>query len=269
MQSVNEFHEQQDSFKVIFNDALQKVKYDASGQQVTFKKAKDDAAILAMFEGTNNELYFKELIENCDKTTVTIPMIEKAERLVQKVKDHPVTGMYANCYNGQDDGLIEVHNELPILFDIGELKCKCLPDKLIINHGESVVEPLDWKTTWVASESIEGVYTKYGYYLQAAFYNLGIKEWMKQNNLGNYTLEPIKFVFCDTGGFSDPFILKLSQDDLERSMRGFKIRGYRYKGVERLLEELQHHLSTGNWTSSYEEYKNKSVISLNLQYGSR
>jgi hypothetical protein len=92
---------------------------------------------------------------------------------------------------------------------------------------------------------------------------------MKQNNLGNYTLEPIKFVFCDTGGFSDPFILKLSQDDLERSMRGFKIRGYRYKGVERLLEELQHHLSTGNWTSSYEEYKNKSVISLNLQYGSR
>lgn len=267
MQSVNEFYEQQDNFKTIFADALQRVKFDASGEQVAFKKVKTDEAILELFEGTNNELYFKELIENCQKTTITLPMIEKAERLVQKVKDHPVTGMYANCYNGQDDGLIEVHSELPIMFDIGELKCKCLPDKLIINHSEKIVESIDWKTTWQSSDTIEGVYTKYGYYLQAGFYNVGIKEWMKQNKIEHYKLEPMKFVFCDSGGFNDPFILKLSNDDVERAMRGFKIRGYRYKGVNRLLEELTHHLDTGVWSSSYEEYKNKSVIPLKLAYG--
>lgn len=269
MQSVNEFHEQTDSFKVIFADALQRVKYDASGVQVAFKKAKDDEAILGMFEGTNNELYFKELIENAHKTTITIPMIEKAERLVQKVKEHPVTGMYANCYNGQDDGIIEVHNELPILFDIGELKCKCLPDKLIINHSEETVEPIDWKSTWMSSESIEGIYIKYRYYLQATFYNIGIREWMKEKGLEKYKLSPMSFIFCDTGGFCDPFVLKLSQDDIDRGMRGFKLRSYRYKGVSQLLQELSWHLETGIWSQSYYEAQNKSIIKLKLPYGSR
>lgn len=274
IKSLNEFNEQQDSFKVIFSDAVQKVKYDYEGNEVAFKK-KDEAKILELFEGTNAEMYYNEQIKQAfGKTIVSISQIEQAERLVQKIKESPVTGPVVNQKTEWLDEVreikgIEVYNELPILFDIDDVPCRSMPDKMIVSHICRRITPWDYKCSWQSSDSIEGVYLKYGYYIQSGLYDLAIRSWAEEHGIGDYEIDPMHFIFLDTGGFNEPFILKLSKDDIDRAMRGFKVRSYKYKGIYELMNEIAHHLSTGNWIQSYQEYKNKGIIPLQLPYGSR
>ncbi len=180
MQSLNEFNEQQDNFKMIFSDAVRRVKYDFNGEEIAFKK-KDEAKILEMFEGTNAELYYKEqTIDAFGKIIVSIPQIEQAERLVQKIKENSVTERYVNQQTEwldevRDIKAIEIYNELPILFNYMEIPCKILPDKLKIDHVNKTIEPIDWKCSSWDNESPEGSYLKYAYYIQAALYDTGIE----------------------------------------------------------------------------------------------
>ncbi len=76
-------------------------------------------------------------------------------------------------------------------------------------------------------------------------------------------------MFIDTAGFNSPCILIVSQDDLDRSRRGFKIRGNRYRGVVELIEDIAFHLETGMWNTSKALYETKGVHKLQLQYGTR
>lgn len=272
LKSMNEFNEQQDSFKVIFSDAVQKVKYDYEGNEIAFKK-KDETKILEMFEGTDAELYYKEMLECIGKMIVSIPVIEKAERLVQKLRENPVTEYYVQVKSIWMDEVrqikgADVFNELPILFDIDDVPYKSLVDKLIVNHISRKITIIDWKTSW-DNESPEGSYTKHGYYIQAALYDSAVRKWAIEHELSNYEVEPIKFIFVDTTGFNSPVELQLTQDDINRANRGFKIRGFAYRGLHELQDDLTWHVSTGIWQSSKKLYENKGVHKLNLQYGLR
>lgn len=264
LKSMNEFNEQQDSFKVIFSDAVQKVKYDYEGNEVAFKK-KDETKILEMFEGTDAELYYKEMLECIGKMIVSISVIEKAERLVQKLRENPVTEYYAS---NNIKGNIETFSELPILFELDGVPYKSLVDKLIVNHISRKIIIIDWKTSW-DNESPEGSYTKHGYYIQAALYDSAVRKWATEHELSNYEVEPIKFIFVDTTGFNSPVELQLTQDDINRANRGFKIRGFAYRGLNELQDDLAWHVSTGIWQSSKKLYENKGVHKLNLSYGLR
>jgi len=226
-----------------------------------------------MFEGTDAELYYKEMMECVGKMIVSVPVIEKAERLVQKLRENPITESFVNTKEQWLDELrgmkaIDVFNELPILFDIDDVPYKCLPDRLVVNHISKTITIYDWKTSW-DNESPESSYTKHGYYLQAALYGYGVKKWAEEHEMGDYVVEPIKFVFIDTTGFNLPVILELSQDDINRANRGFKIRGFAYRGLNELQDDLAWHINMGIWNTSKKLYESKGIHKLNLQYGLR
>lgn len=273
LQSMNEFNEQQDSFKIIFSDAVNRTKYNFNQEEVEFK-GKDEKKILEMFDGSDAEMYFKEMLECVGKTIVTVPQIEQAEKLVSKVKESNVTGKIVNQQNEWFDEVrkikaVEVWNELPIIFEIDGVQCRSMPDKIIVNHLSRKISMYDYKCSWQTSDTIENVYLKLGYYIQAAMYDMSLQSWSKEHGLGDYQIEGMQFIFLDTSAFNDPFILKVSRDDIERATRGFKVRSYRYKGLAELMHEIAHHLETGNWKQSYTEYKNSGIIPLQLPYGSR
>lgn len=255
---------QQDSFPVIFADAFHRTKYDFDGvTEIAFKK-KEQEKVLAMFEA-DGQLYYDELLRVVGKTVVSIATIDNAERLVNKLKSHEYTRELANVTT---EGDIEVFNELPILFEVGDVPFKSMIDKIIIRHSEKTIEPIDWKCSWDA-EDPERAYTKYGYYIQAAMYNKALNVWKKEHNLDDYKVLPLKFVFIDTQGWCDPVILELTADDIDRGTRGFTLRGYRYAGLEPLIEEIQWCLSEGTFTTTRELKKKNGRFRLALKYGSR
>jgi len=99
---------QQDSFPTLFADAVQRTKYSFEGEEIAFMK-KDEAKILSMFEA-DGQLYYDELLNTVGKTVVSIPTIDQAEKLVNRLKAHPYTAELANLQSGTD---VECFNELP------------------------------------------------------------------------------------------------------------------------------------------------------------
>jgi len=249
-----------EKFEILFTDAVQEVKYDVTGKEVAFK-GKDLDKIVGMFEG-DAEIYYKELLQTIGKSVVTVNLVTKAEQIVQKLQGHSYTYQYANARSAQG---IDVFNELTILFEIDSVPYKSMLDKVIVNHDAKTIEPLDFKTSW-NSEEPQGSYLKFGYYLQAALYDYALSQWVKEHNLENYTIVPMKFIFCDTSGFADPVVLGLSQDDLIAGWNGFKLRGYEYRGLKELMSDIAWHVDTGNWATSKTIYDAKGYIQLALNY---
>lgn len=263
VKTIDENGVQQDNFSVIFGDAFLKVKYAYDGEEIAFKK-KDVDKVLQMFQETG-ELYYKERLEAIGKTVVSMSQIEQAERLVQKIKEHPYTYNIANAKTG--DG-IEVYNEFPILFDIEGVECKAMPDKLVVDHINKIIKTYDFKTSWDVFDA-NYMYLKHHYYIQLAIYYSAVLHYKQVNQLTGYTIEPLTFIFIDTTNFLDPILLQPSLDDVERAIRGFSYRGIKYEGVKDIMDEIAYCISTGCWTTTKELKENKGVQKLKIAYGTR
>jgi len=269
LQSIDENGMQKDKFEVIFEDAVQRTKYDYNGNEVMFK-GKGVDKILALFQEQGEDVYQQKLAAT-GKTVVSAQQIEQGEKLVEKLKAHPYTREYANAETTNE---ITVFNELPILCTINGIEYKGMPDRMIIDHTKKVVKTIDWKSAHSVDEAaynggVVGQYLSYGYYIQAALYKLLIEHWCKENEMEDYTVEPMTFIYIDTRGFMDPVVLPLSQDDIDRAWRGFTVSGRVYHGLEYLLREIVWCNETSKWGSNSELDKNNGVTRINIRYGSR
>lgn len=253
-----------ENFETIFMDAVQATKYDHDMKEINFK-GKDMQKILALFVDSDAEIYYKEKLDAIGKMVVSVSTITKAEQIVEKLRGHSYTHEIANCRTG---GKLKVFHELAILYSIAGVEYKSLVDKLIIDDEVKTIQPIDWKTSW-DNEEPDRAYLKFGYYLQGAMYDLAVKYWAKENGYADYTILPMKFIFCDTSGWADPVVLTLTTDDIERSVRGFKIRGYRYRGLQELMQDIAWHQESGNWATSKAIFDRGGDMKLNLAYGSK
>ena len=204
-------------------------------------------------------------MENIGKTVVSTATIESAERIVEKIKAHPYTAGIANL---DTSDTVEVFNELPILFTLDGVEYKAMIDKIVVNHQAKSIQTYDWKTSWDLT-NVQFAFLKYGYYLQSIMYHHAVLNWALENDLSDYNVTPMTFVFCDTQGFADPVLLELSTDDLNRFDRGFTYRGLHYNGLQYLREEIQHCLETGRWGTTRELERNNGKMKLKLRYGSQ
>jgi hypothetical protein len=138
-------------------------------------------------------------------------------------------------------------------------------DKIIIRHDVKIIEPIDFKTTW-DNEDPQRAYLKFGYYLQAALYNYALEQWAKHHNLIDYKVLPMIYIFCDTSGFADPVLLDLSANDIIKGWEGFTLRGYTYCGLKELMRDIAWHNESGNWATSWQIFRNKGRVLLDLDY---
>lgn len=249
-----------EKFEVLFTDAVQEVKYDAAGNEIAFKK-KDLDKIVTIFEG-DAEIYYKELLLTIGKSVVTVNLVSKAEQIVEKLRGHSYTYEYVNARTEKG---IDVFNELPILFEVDGVPYKSMLDKVIIDHSTKTIKVLDFKTSW-SSEEPQYSYLKFGYYLQAALYDYALEQWAKEHNLSNYKIEPMVYIFCDTSGFADPVVLQLSDKDISAGWNGFKIRGYEYRGLRDIMNDIAWHVETTNWSTSKAIFDAKGHIHTGLNY---
>lgn len=265
--SVNESGEVTRDVEDMLEEAYNKLKFDANGNIVDFKK---DSFIKAKekFFGTNLELYYRQLRESHGKDVIDSVTVDNALRVIEELKSNSFT---SSIINATDDEEITVYNQFPIVGKLNSLlgssrqgedvEAKCLVDKLIINHSTKYIDVYDLKTVWDNEGEFISNYFKYKYYIQAALYMYLIMEWKAtQPSLNNYIVNFPYFIAADSSNYKNPLIYMTSRENFEQGMRGFTIRGKYYPGVIKAVTDMLWHKRTGIWNISRENYENSGIV---------
>lgn len=254
-------------FSELFQEATEALK-----AQDKFK-GKDNAKILDLFlSDASAESYYLEYRTNLGKTIVPMSVVSYAQKLVDDVLN---SGFEAgNILRQENSADIEVHNQLMIFCDLAELMgfsddvsipFKMMLDKVVIDHITKTIYKYDLKTTW-ENEDFEYNFLKNKYYLQLGVYDLGFETWIQTQRpeLRSYEINALSFIALDSKGVTDAIVYTTDKEWSQMAVQGFTTRtGRKYKGVKQLIEEIHHHLATGNWKISSENHKTNGVAVLN------
>lgn len=247
------------SFETRFSEAVLRIQQDGK------YKGKDEDKILEDFEKNGFE-YFETLCENLGKTVVDTSLVDKALNVGNKLKHDIFT---RDIFSGND--MLEYITHVVIVWneDVGKGKkitCKAEVDMLFIDHEKKIIMPKDLKTTY-DNESFDYMYIKNGYYLQNAFYNKAVKEWAKMNDMEDYIVLPMSFVVGDTSmNNRRPLVYHTSEQDVEKGMKGFSLRGNWYRGIEELINEIVWCEEHDMWDCSKETYEKDGQMQLSIKY---
>lgn len=182
--------------------------------------------------------YWNELVNSRGKTILSLDEYNKILDIVDSFKTNEFTKQYF-IENSEN---IEVLNQLPIYFTYEGVKMKSLLDKVIINHLDKTIQPLDIKTT--------GDYTKYflksikrnNYGIQAATYMIAIEDYAIKNNLLDYTILPFKFIVESTIVVGEPMVYTIPPLTLSAYTEGRKSEDcdtFNIIGLKQLIERYK------------------------------
>lgn len=219
------------------------------------------ATVKKKFQSPENQYYFTFLRDSKGKVVVSKDESDQAAVVAFALKTDPYTQEYLNI--PKDNPLIEVHDQVDLEW-VGYkgYTIRGIIDRLIIDHGNQRVIPIDIKTTSSSIFDFRKSYLKYGYYRQGAIYTDGIKQSIELLPEG-YTLENFRFIVADMAMRLPPAIFEMSDTDIYVGRSGGLWPGTdrAVKGYENLIDELQHYQSTQQWTHPIDY--NKGAILLN------
>lgn len=245
------------SFSTRFEEAFDKLQ-----SQDKFKGKKVEWA-LEQFRNSDEEIYFQECLDSIGKYVVDQSMLEKAKSTVEMViQDENVNWLF--------NGAIDLDNlgKTVIEFEYLGMECKCEIDDLSIDHLNKKIIITEIKTSYDIEDSFEYTYLKRRYDLAAAFYYIAVNQEFKGNQgLSDYNIE-FQFLAVDTSKERlRPLIYKLSKDDINKAIYGFRLKtGHYYKGLSELIEEIKWSSDKNQWSISKIAYEQNSILNLNINY---
>ncbi len=236
---------------------LCKLAYDDSGYKIKFE------TVVKNFEGSDAELYYRQLRETRPKGLKVVCQddLANAERIRDELTTNPHTAFYVNL---KSDSRYTVYDQLQIEdFDFEGFLLKLMADRVIVDHEEKTVQPVDWKVTWAVENFVREYYLKRFTYLQAIITHLGLS--MTQMDLGydsSYTILPMKFVVADSINLQEPLVYALTQTDLDNAFNGFKQYGKPYPGLEEIITDVRWAKENNNFRISRRNYLNGGVCQI-------
>lgn len=239
------------TFEDISRDA-----YEKAGYKLPYE------TVINKFIGSDSEIYYNEIrtVRANNLTVVTADDVTNAERVVEGLKINEFTSDIVNLVNSKR---YEVRNQFQVEgYDIDGHKFKSMIDKVVIDHFKRTVQIYDLKCVW----AVEGFYNEYYLYrrayIQAYLYYRAIKSLTEdvESEYYEYTVEPTRFIVCDSINYYAPLIYELSHDDLKDAYEGFEYKGRQYPGVKQLISDLQWALDNSIWNISRENYENKGRV---------
>jgi hypothetical protein len=216
--------------------------------------------------------YIQFIRTNKDKQVVSIEEHAEARQMADMLK----YGTYTEKYFKESSEVVEVHNQLKIDWEyevldkldgntIRRYNCKSILDKVIIDHLDKTIQPIDIKSTGKSVYDFESSFKRFGYFRQAAFYMTAIRYWAILNGYGEYQLLNFIFIVAETDCYNLPMVYKVSGQDIYCGIYGGKYQNgtRRIKGFNCLLNDLDHHQHTDNWdyrAEHFEEYQRDGNI---------
>lgn len=204
-------------------------------------KWKDDAII----KNTQSLIpYINEVLATNDLIALTTAQKSMLDNCVSSLRSHKKINEF--LFVKDEFANIEYFNELVIFFEIGEVECKAMIDRLIINHDTKTINLTDIKTTSKSVYQFRDSLDKYHYNRQLAFYKLAVKKHFKLD----YQID-CHFAVVETIGNYNAVLYLLENNLLDEGLIE----------VADLMNRIKYHEEHG-YDYSMEEYQGNGLLKL-------
>lgn len=226
----------------------------AKRQQFDGRLKKDDAFIKAIV--TKDSLAYLADIPNMgNKKIISSHDIVTLNTIERNFESNPYT---AGCFIQPSDN-IEVINKLVIQFTVEDRLCKAELDKVIIDHQNKTVSPIDLKTTSDNPYNFNYSFFKYGYHVQSAWYTEALRQWMQLKHIGDYAITDYLFPVVNSIRLKVAQVIA-NETIIKAGWNGYTDKyGNQKEGVKHLLNRLTFHEVYG-FDYPMEYYQNNGCL---------
>ena len=202
--------------------------------------------------------YFSLLGLAKDKMLITQQDYNTAQDCVEILKLSPYTTKYfSEDYFNSD---IESHYQLKFKYSDNQVNVRCMFDRIIVDHKNKTIQPVDLKTTGKNEEDFEQSFLTWSYWIQSNMYsqillwNIEMDDYFK-----DFTILPFMFVVINRYSRT-PLVWKdnnyLTEGD--RVDNSGKVHKYWIK----LLKEFNWHVQNDIYNYSFSSIQNNGVREL-------
>ena len=175
---------------------------------------KDETRINKIVE--QGSKYF-DILKKCGtKTIITESEYAKAVNCVMALRSDKHTSKY--CQKKSNDPDIEIVDKHVIVFDYQGLEFKGELDRVIINHKDKTITPIDFKTTSKSVLNFEKSFWHFRYDFQAAVYTLGLSldksEKFQKYYKDGYNFKPMLYIVVETFLKNPPMVFEIFSKQL-------------------------------------------------------
>jgi len=225
-------------------------------------KWKDDTRVDKIIKEGNE--YFELLKTIGSKTPVTESDYAKAVTCVMALKSDKFTHPHVVLKANSNDR--EFLNKFIIEFGYKGYKIKGELDRVIIDHTERTVTPIDFKTTGKPINGFINDFWFYRYDFQAAVYTRGLVEHPDIKKLleNNYSLNPFLYIAVETNLVSNPMVFEVTPEAIEIGFSGGIVKNKTYEGFEHAIVRYCYAEQLDCWDYPMEYYESNGKMPITL-----
>jgi hypothetical protein len=219
---------------------------------------KDDTRIDKIIK--EGESYFELLKTIGNKTPITETDYAKAVVCVMALKGNKFTKPYTVLKSSPNNR--EFLDKFIIEFDYVGLKIKGELDRIVIDHTDKTITPIDFKTTGKPITGFVGDFWYYRYDFQSVVYLRGLYEHPDIKKLleSNYSLNPFLYIAVETNLVNQPMIFEVGEEASLIGFFGGIVNNKKYEGFEKAIERYQYAVVNNAWDYPMEYYENKKIV---------
>ena len=134
-------------------------------------------------------------------------------QIVMSIRTNPATSKYFE----RDTNFVEILDQYSIYFNYEGIECKALLDRVIIDHKNKTIQPIDFKTMGDQTLYFPKSLRQRRYDIQAAFYTEALKS---KKVYETYEILPFKFIVESTVNPGKPLVFTCSSELLDIGKNG-------------------------------------------------
>ena len=149
--------------------------------------------------------YWEDLKAAEGKVVLSQEENDLISQIVMSIRTNPTTSKYFQVENN----FVEILDQYSIYFTYEGIECKALLDRVIVDHKNKTIQPIDFKTMGDQTLYFPKSLRQRRYDIQAAFYNEALKS---KKVYETYEILPFKFIVESTINPGNPLVFTCSQE---------------------------------------------------------
>jgi hypothetical protein len=269
-----------DTIKAIIKDVYDALDYMACEISVEFDLTKHESIVLDHCKYQNYQgnwkdqtrvdkvieqgsAYFDLLVKSKNKMMITETEYALARNAVMALKSDKYTKKFTD--KKLDPKNLEFWDKPIIEFTFGDIEIKGELDRVIIDHHEKLIIPIDFKTTGKTVNSFPHDFWAFRYDFQAGTYRHGLFQHPKVIDLiaKGYTVDNFHYIVVEKNLTNNPMIFIVGHDvEMIGVYGGTLTNGKRLEGLEQAVERYKFAVENNAWDYPMEYYLNDGLIYL-------
>ena len=149
--------------------------------------------------------YWEDLKAAEGKVVLSQEENDLISQIVMSIRTNPTTSKYFE----RNTNYVEILDQYSIYFNYEGIECKALLDRVIVDHKNKTIQPIDFKTMGDQTIYFPKSLRQRRYDIQAAFYTEALKS---KKEYETYKILPFKFIVESTINPGNPLVFTCSQE---------------------------------------------------------